>query len=180
MGAALRVCQDLRQGFSHTSNSLAIAHLFSRVPRPSFAWAGLSGVAAPGPSEKLALWGCLASCSVPFSASGYFRNSGQFCDRRTSKIPAQAKLGRAPSASVASRITMGTGGPSHMFTSRPIGFVSSPYKNASEVPKGLGRVPHFSCFLREVGLRHYIRSLQYPGRRRPWATARTTISEEKS
>jgi tRNA-Thr(GGU) m(6)t(6)A37 methyltransferase TsaA len=25
-----------------------------------------------------------------------------------------------------------------MFTSRPIGFVSSPYKNASEVPKGLG------------------------------------------
>ncbi|HXM23132.1 MAG TPA: tRNA (N6-threonylcarbamoyladenosine(37)-N6)-methyltransferase TrmO [Terriglobales bacterium] len=25
-----------------------------------------------------------------------------------------------------------------MFTSRPIGFVSSPYKNASEIPKGLG------------------------------------------
>src|SRR6202521_1339667 len=25
-----------------------------------------------------------------------------------------------------------------MFTSRPIGFVSSPYKDASEVPKGLG------------------------------------------
>ena len=25
-----------------------------------------------------------------------------------------------------------------MFTSRPIGFVSSPYKNASEVPRGLG------------------------------------------
>ena len=25
-----------------------------------------------------------------------------------------------------------------MFTSRPIGFVSSPYKNTSEVPKGLG------------------------------------------
>ena len=25
-----------------------------------------------------------------------------------------------------------------MFTSRPIGFVSSPYKNATEVPKGLG------------------------------------------
>ena len=25
-----------------------------------------------------------------------------------------------------------------MFTSRPIGYVSSPYKNASEVPKGLG------------------------------------------
>ena len=25
-----------------------------------------------------------------------------------------------------------------MFTSKPIGFVSSPYKNASEVPKGLG------------------------------------------
>src|SRR5580704_16324960 len=25
-----------------------------------------------------------------------------------------------------------------MFTSRPIGFLSSPYKNASEVPKGLG------------------------------------------
>jgi tRNA-Thr(GGU) m(6)t(6)A37 methyltransferase TsaA len=25
-----------------------------------------------------------------------------------------------------------------MFTSQPIGFVSSPYKNASEVPKGLG------------------------------------------
>jgi tRNA-Thr(GGU) m(6)t(6)A37 methyltransferase TsaA len=25
-----------------------------------------------------------------------------------------------------------------MFTSRPIGFVSSPYKNPSEVPKGLG------------------------------------------
>jgi tRNA-Thr(GGU) m(6)t(6)A37 methyltransferase TsaA len=25
-----------------------------------------------------------------------------------------------------------------MFTSRPIGFVSSPYKNAAEVPKGLG------------------------------------------
>jgi tRNA-Thr(GGU) m(6)t(6)A37 methyltransferase TsaA len=27
---------------------------------------------------------------------------------------------------------------SSMFTSRPIGFVSSPYKNATEVPKGLG------------------------------------------
>ena len=27
---------------------------------------------------------------------------------------------------------------SRMFTSRPIGFVSSPYKDASEVPKGLG------------------------------------------
>ena len=26
----------------------------------------------------------------------------------------------------------------HMFTSQPIGFVSSPYKNASEIPKGLG------------------------------------------
>ena len=25
-----------------------------------------------------------------------------------------------------------------MFTSRPIGFVSSPYKNTSEIPKGLG------------------------------------------
>src|SRR5579864_8635457 len=25
-----------------------------------------------------------------------------------------------------------------MFTSQPIGFVSSPYKNASEIPKGLG------------------------------------------
>src|SRR5947207_13873018 len=25
-----------------------------------------------------------------------------------------------------------------MFTSRPIGFVTSPYRNASEVPKGLG------------------------------------------
>jgi len=25
-----------------------------------------------------------------------------------------------------------------MFTSRPIGFVSSPYKNGSEIPKGLG------------------------------------------
>jgi hypothetical protein len=25
-----------------------------------------------------------------------------------------------------------------MFTSKPIGFVSSPYKNTSEIPKGLG------------------------------------------
>ena len=25
-----------------------------------------------------------------------------------------------------------------MFTPQPIGFVSSPYKNASEIPKGLG------------------------------------------
>jgi tRNA (Thr-GGU) A37 N-methylase len=25
-----------------------------------------------------------------------------------------------------------------MFTSRPIGFVSSPYRNTSEIPKGLG------------------------------------------
>jgi tRNA-Thr(GGU) m(6)t(6)A37 methyltransferase TsaA len=29
-----------------------------------------------------------------------------------------------------------------MFTSRPIGFVSSPYKDASEVPKGLGAKHH--------------------------------------
>ena len=27
---------------------------------------------------------------------------------------------------------------SHMFTSQPIGFVSSPYKHAGEIPKGLG------------------------------------------
>ena len=27
---------------------------------------------------------------------------------------------------------------SHMFTSQPIGFVSSPYKNTAEIPKGLG------------------------------------------
>src|SRR5437016_4941588 len=33
---------------------------------------------------------------------------------------------------------MGNGGLFPMFTSRPIGFVSSPYKDASEVPKGLG------------------------------------------
>jgi tRNA (adenine37-N6)-methyltransferase len=30
------------------------------------------------------------------------------------------------------------GGLFRMFTSRPIGFVSSPYKNTSEIPKGLG------------------------------------------
>src|SRR6267154_1149704 len=30
------------------------------------------------------------------------------------------------------------GGASFMFTSRPIGFVSSPYKDASDVPRGLG------------------------------------------
>src|SRR6202040_1213462 len=35
-------------------------------------------------------------------------------------------------------ISMENGGMSRMFTSRPIGFVSSPYKDASEVPKGLG------------------------------------------
>jgi tRNA-Thr(GGU) m(6)t(6)A37 methyltransferase TsaA len=33
---------------------------------------------------------------------------------------------------------METGGIVPMFTSRPIGFVSSPYKNPSEIPKGLG------------------------------------------
>ena len=31
---------------------------------------------------------------------------------------------------------------SRMFTSRPIGFVSSPYKDASQVPKGLGAQHH--------------------------------------
>src|SRR6266567_958412 len=35
-------------------------------------------------------------------------------------------------------VNIGTGDFSRMFTSRPIGFVSSPYKDASEVPKGLG------------------------------------------
>ncbi len=33
---------------------------------------------------------------------------------------------------------MCNGALSNMFTARPIGFVSSPYKDASEVPKGLG------------------------------------------
>jgi len=44
-----------------------------------------------------------------------------------------------------------------MFTSRPIGFVSSPYKVASEVPKGLGAKHHADGVLKilpefEVGL----------------------------
>src|SRR5881409_715529 len=33
---------------------------------------------------------------------------------------------------------MGNGGLFPMFTSRPVGFVSSPYKDTGEVPKGLG------------------------------------------
>jgi tRNA-Thr(GGU) m(6)t(6)A37 methyltransferase TsaA len=44
-----------------------------------------------------------------------------------------------------------------MFTSRPIGFVSSPYKNTSEIPKGLGAKHEADGVLRilpefEVGL----------------------------
>ncbi|MFZ0137264.1 MAG: tRNA (N6-threonylcarbamoyladenosine(37)-N6)-methyltransferase TrmO [Candidatus Sulfotelmatobacter sp.] len=44
-----------------------------------------------------------------------------------------------------------------MFTSRPIGFVSSPYKDTSEVPKGLGALHEADGVLRilpefEVGL----------------------------
>ena len=37
-----------------------------------------------------------------------------------------------------SNISMGMEALSLMFTSQPIGFVSSPYKNTSDVPKGLG------------------------------------------
>ena len=58
MGAALRICQDLRKGCSHPSNSLAVAHLFSRVcPVQASLWRDYLRVAAPGPSERLALSG---------------------------------------------------------------------------------------------------------------------------
>ena len=54
-----------------------------------------------------------------------------------------------------------------MFTSRPIGFVSSPYKNTSEVPKGLGAkhdvdgvlkiLPEFEAGLSDIeGFSHLI------------------------
>ena len=54
-----------------------------------------------------------------------------------------------------------------MFTSRPIGFVSSPYKNTSEVPKGLGAkhdadgvlkiLPEFEAGLADIeGFSHLI------------------------
>ena len=54
-----------------------------------------------------------------------------------------------------------------MFTSRPIGFVSSPYKDASEVPKGLGAkhnadgvlkiLPEFEAGLTDIeGFSHLI------------------------
>src|SRR3954453_23084609 len=54
-----------------------------------------------------------------------------------------------------------------MFTSRPIGFVSSPYKNPSEVPKGLGAkhdtdgilkiLPEFEAGLTDIeGFSHLI------------------------
>jgi len=54
--------------------------------------------------------------------------------------PAQAELGRGTSRS---NFCDSFGHPplealSRMFTSQPIGFVSSPYKDASEIPKGLG------------------------------------------
>jgi tRNA (adenine37-N6)-methyltransferase len=62
---------------------------------------------------------------------------------------------------------MGTGGILCMFTSRPIGFVSSPYKNPSEVPKGLGAkhdadgvlkiLPEFEAGLADIeGFSHLI------------------------
>ena len=35
-----------------------------------------------------------------------------------------------------------------MFTSQPIGFVSSPYKNTSEIPKGLGAKHEAECVLK--------------------------------
>jgi tRNA (adenine37-N6)-methyltransferase len=54
-----------------------------------------------------------------------------------------------------------------MFTSRPIGFVSSPYKNTSEIPKGLGAqheadgvlkvLPEFEAGLTDIeGFSHLI------------------------
>ena len=54
-----------------------------------------------------------------------------------------------------------------MFTSQPIGFVSSPYKNASEIPKGLGAkheadgvlkiLPEFEPGLKDIeGFSHLI------------------------
>lgn len=39
---------------------------------------------------------------------------------------------------IAFRGRLSLGYPSLMFTSRPIGFVSSPYKTTAEVPRGLG------------------------------------------
>ena len=56
---------------------------------------------------------------------------------------------------------------SSMFTSRPIGFVSSPYKNTSEIPKGLGAkheadgvlkiLPEFEAGLTDIeGFSHLI------------------------
>jgi tRNA (Thr-GGU) A37 N-methylase len=40
---------------------------------------------------------------------------------------------------LSSALVLETEALSRMFTSRPIGFVNSPYKNAGEVPKGLGK-----------------------------------------
>ncbi|MGA8618831.1 MAG: tRNA (N6-threonylcarbamoyladenosine(37)-N6)-methyltransferase TrmO [Candidatus Sulfotelmatobacter sp.] len=57
--------------------------------------------------------------------------------------------------------------PPHMFISRPVGFVSSPYKNANEIPKGLGAkhdadgvlkiLPEFEAGLTDIeGFSHLI------------------------
>src|SRR6266853_4963271 len=60
------------------------------------------------------------------------------------KTPAQAELGRGTppggvSFRISSRISIRTWRHrARMFTSQPIGFVSSPYKDVSEIPKGLG------------------------------------------
>ncbi len=46
--------------------------------------------------------------------------------------------GRAAAVEYYSSTPVMCGNTASMFTSRPIGFVNSPYRNASEVPKGLG------------------------------------------
>jgi tRNA (adenine37-N6)-methyltransferase len=83
------------------------------------------------------------------------------------KIPAQAELERGTLArdkvgqSASSvPISMGNGGLHPMFTSQPIGFVSSPYTSTSEIPKGLGAkhdvdgvlkiLPEFEPGLRDI------------------------------
>ena len=58
-----------------------------------------------------------------------------------------------------------------MFTSHPIGFVSSPYKDATEVPKGLGAkheadgvlkiLPEFELGLTDITVRHVRRSRSF-------------------
>ncbi len=76
-----------------------------------------------------------------------------------------------------------------MFTSRPIGFVTSPYKDASEVPKGLGAkheadgvlkiLPEFELGLTDIeGFSHLIVIWEFDRSLRS-SYAGTTYSERR-